>query len=123
MKYYKNLDGLRAVAAITVFFNHFGPKFEHEIYLNSAFLKNLFTQFQHGVSLFFVLSGFVITRILFTSYTRENYFQRFYWRRILRIFPLYYTYLIFHFFILSTILYGKITPPYRNWKQIGRAHV
>lgn len=111
MQYYKNLDGLRAVAAVTVFFNHFGPTYKHAVYNNSNILQKLFEQFQHGVTLFFVLSGFVITRILINTKDRKDYFGRFYYRRILRIFPLYYLYLIFHFYVLYPIINGY-SPPF-----------
>jgi peptidoglycan/LPS O-acetylase OafA/YrhL len=74
------LDGLRAIAFLLVFGIHTD-------YLRIGWV---------GVQLFFVLSGFLITSILLDMKkklpTRE-YFTKFYGRRFLRIFPLYYFYL------------------------------
>ena len=74
------LDGIRAVAFLIVFFFH---------------TRNLPFGWM-GVQLFFVLSGFLITDILLRmkeKYPRREFFLKFYGRRFLRIFPLYYFYL------------------------------
>lgn len=80
------LDGLRGIAILGVFANHFG-KCSWTIQCGWM-----------GVSLFFVLSGFLITRILLMQKSMMGgtgggfwrTFGIFYARRSLRIFPLYY---------------------------------
>jgi len=83
------LDGLRAIASISVVLFHFGPRIAEE---DSAFrwLHYLPDTLWVGVDLFFVLSGFLIASILLASRDSPRYFQTFYARRALRIFPLYY---------------------------------
>ena len=76
--YYPALDGLRAIAVLLVFASHY-------IDLPPA-LSWGFT----GVDIFFVLSGFLITGILYDSQHRPDRYRVFYMRRTLRIFPLYY---------------------------------
>jgi peptidoglycan/LPS O-acetylase OafA/YrhL len=78
-RYIPELDGLRAIAIISVMLFHLG----------------LFPIGWMGVPLFFVLSGYLITSILhFQRHdSLKNYLGVFYWRRTVRIFPLYYGYL------------------------------
>jgi peptidoglycan/LPS O-acetylase OafA/YrhL len=80
MDYSRPLDGLRGIAILLVLLFHYN------------FIVEVGWV---GVQLFFVLSGFLITSILLRE--RDNpldfYLKRFYWRRTLRIFPLYYAYL------------------------------
>lgn len=78
-RYYPALDGLRAFAVLLVFFHHYRPE-PHSL-LEWGWV---------AVDLFFVLSGFLITGILFDTRDQAHRYSNFYWRRVLRIFPLYY---------------------------------
>src|SRR5690606_22476703 len=66
---------------------------------NSALFYKIAKFGNSGVSLFFVLSGFVITRILLNSVNSNRYFKAFYIRRTIRIFPLYYLALICYYYL------------------------
>jgi peptidoglycan/LPS O-acetylase OafA/YrhL len=72
--FFPALDGLRAIALLMVFFQHY------------AVIPWGWT----GVNIFFVLSGFLITGILFDTRDDPHRARNFYIRRTLRIFPLYY---------------------------------
>lgn len=72
--FYPALDGLRAIAFFMVFLQHY-------MYIPWG---------NSGVNLFFVLSGFLITGILWDTRDSPHRARNFYIRRTLRIFPLYY---------------------------------
>lgn len=89
------LDGVRGLAILLVlvshlmlFNNHTGSRFGDSL----SALRGLGWV---GVDLFFVLSGFLITGILYDTLHDPHYFRSFYMRRFLRIFPLYYGFLFF----------------------------
>jgi peptidoglycan/LPS O-acetylase OafA/YrhL len=117
--FFPGLDGLRFIAALSVVVQHvvqfqalfgFGaPGWFHRLFLTG----------RDGVILFFVLSGFLITYLLVEELGRLGSIDvgRFYVRRILRIWPLYFLLLT-----LAVALYafGAATP---GWRQPDSAGV
>jgi peptidoglycan/LPS O-acetylase OafA/YrhL len=94
------LDGVRGIAIILVLLTHF---FSYTMLGRTwtGIPKLIFTVTAFGwlgVDLFFILSGFLITGILFDTKGVKHYFRDFYMRRALRIFPLYLVVLAFLFF-------------------------
>lgn len=104
--YVPALDGVRGIAISGVLALHFGVAADLSNRfpgVASRWLERLFYAGWAGVDLFFVLSGFLITSILLASKDGPQYFRRFYGRRILRIFPLYYTALILGLVVLPRV--------------------
>lgn len=97
MKQIPELNGLRGAAFLFIFFFH-TLRFEPQNFLLKV-ANALFRSGWLGVDLFFVLSGFLITRIMFDYSEELHKYKIFYTRRILRIFPIYYLVLVFVFFI------------------------
>lgn len=96
MKKIPQLDAVRGLAVLLVLLH------------NTDRYPSLHLQFISGngwmgVDLFFVLSGLLITGILLNSEQSEGYFKNFYARRCLRIWPLYYSVLLFMFVIVPIV--------------------
>jgi len=79
--YYPALDGLRMFSFFIVFLFHVPIPFTNLGW--------------GGVSIFFTLSGFLITEILIKTKGKKSFFSTFYWRRAFRIFPIYYILVVF----------------------------
>jgi peptidoglycan/LPS O-acetylase OafA/YrhL len=79
MEYRRSLDGMRGVAVTAVVVYHIGFYLRHQIDPGGW----------AGVDVFFVLSGFLITRILLTELRREGRLdlRDFYYRRVIRLAP------------------------------------
>lgn len=100
--YFRNLNGLRFIAASLVVVHHtehwkaifgYGSAWGHPAVKAFGSL---------GVTLFFVLSGFLITYLLLVEKERSGdiHIGHFYMRRILRIWPLYFLMVALGFFVL-----------------------
>ena len=94
---YKSLDVLRGIAVLLVMVGHFLPGY---------FSTHIGWT---GVDLFFVLSGFFVSGILFKEYIKKGKMHggRFFIRRIFKIWPLFYT----SFFIHLAYFHIKHDPP------------
>jgi len=94
LKYRPDIDGLRAIAVISVLIYH----------LQESLLPGGFV----GVDIFFVISGYLITKLIFTelSSTGTFSFKNFYLRRIRRLFPALFATLLF-----SLVLAYKLFSP------------
>jgi len=80
-KYRADIDGLRAIAVLSVLVFHAFPKS-----FPGGFI---------GVDIFFVISGYLISGILFEEFDAGSFtYRRFYERRIRRIFPALFTVLV-----------------------------
>lgn len=100
-KYRADIDGLRAIAVLAVVGFHAFPSF-----IRGGFV---------GVDVFFVISGFLISSIIFGSLDRASFsFAEFYGRRIRRIFPALITVL------LVTLLAGWFLLFVDEYSQLGK---
>ena len=82
------LDGVRGIAVGLVVLFHYCSD------LNLPIIGQAASHGWVGVDLFFVMSGFLIGGIVIANREADNLFAVFYFRRFLRIFPLYYALLI-----------------------------
>lgn len=117
----KGLNGLRTIAALSVVFSHISLSLKEFNVGLFVFGKNAdgspkgWYLGEMGVTIFFVLSGFLITYLLLLeSKKAEINIKKFYIRRVLRIWPIYYLYLMICLVIIyflnksidfSTVLY------------------
>lgn len=86
-RHFGSLDGLRCLCIVMVLWHHNVPIFGPD-----PDMPRLLTRGFTGVDFFFVLSGYLITTLLLREEDRNGRFSLtgFYWRRFLRIIPLYF---------------------------------
>ena len=97
MNYRKDIDGLRAIAVLGVIFYHSEILIGKKYLLSGGFL---------GVDIFFVISGYLITSIIYQeSFTNKKFsFLDFYERRIRRLLPALLVVLFFSIFFAYFLL-------------------
>lgn len=110
--HFQGLNGLRAIAAIAVVLYHITialGEFGLDPYLFGAYDDGHpmgLSLAGYGVTIFFVLSGFLITYLLQVERERRLIdIRKFYVRRVLRIWPLYYVY--FALCLLTMLVAGE----------------
>jgi peptidoglycan/LPS O-acetylase OafA/YrhL len=96
------LDGLRGIAILMVMIHRFWPRTGVGLGADVAGAGWI------GVDLFFVISGFLIAGILLDTKGEPGFFRNFYARRVLRIFPLYYL------FVVGTLVAFSHNPEFRQ---------
>lgn len=99
---------------IFVIFTHWGPWQINSMPAATFFLKHIMPDGNFGVDLFFVLSGFLITRILLNASEQANanniqIIKAFYIRRALRIFPIYYLLVLIMYLQNDSVVHEHLT--------------
>lgn len=124
--HFKSLDAIRTIAFLSTFLTHALSAQTEEIASNKVYstVREIATLYGFGVPVFFVLSGFLITFLMIKE--RENQvftIKKFYIKRVLRIWPVYFIVLIFGFVIfplLQQFFLGEVKIENANpWMYIG----
>lgn len=101
------LDGLRGIAIIFVAYKHIVPSLDWQTtyWYHKAFTTIVSSMWAGGISLLFLISGFLITTTLLKQKENPHALHNFHVSRVLRIFPLYYFALILFIFIVPSLGY------------------
>ncbi len=91
-KFNPSLEGIRGLGFLFVFIAHYLPpdRLTSEGTFPFRVLIGMEEVAYFGIPMFFVLSGYLIGGILFSTRNREGFFKVYYGHRVLRILPVYY---------------------------------
>lgn len=107
-RHWPELDGVRGLAALLVVYAHLFLVWVPNQPSWLFWARTITGQAWTGVYLFFILSGFLIGGILLRNRSAENYYQVFYARRALRIFPLYFC--LIALFLVVRLIFAPAHP-------------
>jgi peptidoglycan/LPS O-acetylase OafA/YrhL len=107
LKHSEELDGLRGCASLSVFVLHLVitvtiPLGTLGLSTGWRAVSQIASLGSLGVDIFFVLSGFLITSLLLADRGQPYYYRNFYWKRILRIQPVYILHLVAVWFLVPS---------------------
>jgi peptidoglycan/LPS O-acetylase OafA/YrhL len=128
--FFPNVNGLRFLGAFAVFIFHSftlykenWSNFTESVVFNLAF--KVANKGHYGVALFFVLSGFLITSMLLheRKQTGTISVRHFFFRRVLRIWPLYFLLLLFGFVVFPNLPAGITTQHSLTWYALFAANI
>jgi peptidoglycan/LPS O-acetylase OafA/YrhL len=108
------LDGLRGCAILGVLLLHLTSAMSAPAGAPARLVKQAFSIGWTGVDLFFVLSGFLITGILYDARDTPHRLRTFYARRALRILPLYYGFVLLLFAVPPLVGAAAYATPWRQ---------
>ncbi len=112
-EYFTTLDILRFLAFFCVFISHIFVF--SDFYISNKYMQFVVTYFltqgNLGVTFFFVLSGFLITYLLLGEYEIKKTIEvsKFYMRRVLRIWPVYFLVVVIGFFLIPFVLHNLVS--------------
>lgn len=87
-----SLDGLRAISVFLVILEHAGNALP--LGIRNSYFYTIISRGHTGVMLFFLISGFIITKKLSELKSEKSSLHLFYYKRIKKIFPIFYLYIL-----------------------------
>ncbi|WP_158994071.1 acyltransferase [Mucilaginibacter sp. L196] len=115
----KSIDGLRAVSILLVLLSHLIVTLPVD--LSKHFFYPIIENGGTGVIIFFVISGYLITKLLIIEHqkTGDVNIKHFYIRRVFRIFPIFYTYIL----VIIVLKLFFVPEIFGNYKTVGVASI
>lgn len=102
--YFPQLDSIRGMSFLAIFLYH-SFHISYKGFFLAEFITYLYNNLPLAIDVFFILSSFLLTYLALNEYKKRNNFsfKNYFTRRILRIWPLYFSILILAFLVFPFI--------------------